>query len=64
MEEFLDGEEASYFALIDGETCVALASAQVGPLQHDSERWKCLADDAYSGCKGSVQVKIALRAGS
>ncbi|BDA43270.1 Phosphoribosylamine-glycine ligase [Coccomyxa sp. Obi] len=28
VEEFLDGEEASYFALIDGETCVALASAQ------------------------------------
>ena len=29
MEEFLDGEEASFFALIDGNTCVALASAQV-----------------------------------
>lgn len=29
VEEFLDGEEASFFALIDGETCVALASAQV-----------------------------------
>lgn len=28
VEEFLDGEEASFFALIDGETCVALASAQ------------------------------------
>ncbi|KAK9915166.1 hypothetical protein WJX75_005509 [Coccomyxa subellipsoidea] len=28
VEEFLDGEEASFFALVDGETCVALASAQ------------------------------------
>lgn len=28
VEEFLAGEEASFFALIDGETCVALASAQ------------------------------------
>lgn len=28
IEEFLDGEEASFFALIDGEDCVALASAQ------------------------------------
>lgn len=29
VEEFLDGEEASFFALIDGNNCVALASAQV-----------------------------------
>ena len=28
VEEFLDGEEASFFALIDGATCVALTSAQ------------------------------------
>jgi len=28
VEEFLDGEEASFFALIDGEAAVALASAQ------------------------------------
>lgn len=28
VEEFLDGEEASYFALCDGETCVAVAGAQ------------------------------------
>jgi hypothetical protein len=28
VEEFLDGEEASFFALIDGESAVALASAQ------------------------------------
>lgn len=34
VEEFLDGEEASFFALIDGETCVALASAQVRELKH------------------------------
>ncbi len=41
MEEFLDGEEASFFALIDGESCVALASAQVMPANacHHS---KCL----------------------
>lgn len=29
VEEFLDGEEASFFALLDGSTCLALASAQV-----------------------------------
>lgn len=29
VEEFLDGEEASFFALLDGHTCLALASAQV-----------------------------------
>ncbi|KAL3155573.1 Phosphoribosylamine--glycine ligase, chloroplastic [Trebouxia sp. C0009 RCD-2024] len=28
VEEFLDGEEASFFALLDGHTCLALASAQ------------------------------------
>jgi len=28
VEEFLDGEEASFFALVDGETAVPLASAQ------------------------------------
>ena len=28
IEEFLDGEEASLFALVDGETAVSLASAQ------------------------------------
>ena len=32
VEEFLEGEEASFFALIDGETCVPLASAQVRAL--------------------------------
>ena len=29
VEEFLIGEEASFFALLDGNTCLALASAQV-----------------------------------
>jgi phosphoribosylamine--glycine ligase len=28
IEEFLDGEEASFFALIDGETCIPLVGAQ------------------------------------
>ena len=28
VEEFLDGEEASFFALVDGETALPLASAQ------------------------------------
>ena len=32
VEEFLDGEEASFFALVDGRTCTALASAQVALL--------------------------------
>lgn len=31
VEEFLDGEEASFFALLDGSTCLPLASAQVLP---------------------------------
>ena len=30
VEEFLTGEEASYFALCDGKTAVAVAGAQVG----------------------------------
>jgi len=29
VEEFLEGEEVSFFALIDGESCLPLASAQV-----------------------------------
>ena len=29
VEEFLDGEEASFFAFIDGERCVPLVGAQV-----------------------------------
>ena len=28
VEEFLEGEEVSFFALVDGSTCVALTSAQ------------------------------------
>ena len=28
VEEFLEGEEVSFFALVDGEDCLALASAQ------------------------------------
>ncbi len=43
MEEFLDGEEASFFALVDGETCVALASAQVKlPASHDDRCSICI----------------------
>lgn len=71
VEEFLDGEEASYFALIDGETCVALASAQVGSLQHERTSMilghKCLSvwlKDAHPGHNGSVQRKVAISAGS
>lgn len=30
IEEFLDGEEASFFALVNGEECVPLIAAQVG----------------------------------
>ena len=36
IEEFLAGEEASFFALIDGRTCVPLASAQVMPCSKSS----------------------------
>lgn len=31
VEEFLAGEEASFFAFIDGENCVPLVGAQVSP---------------------------------
>jgi hypothetical protein len=30
VEEFLSGEEASFFAFIDGENCIPLVGAQVG----------------------------------
>ena len=43
VEEFLDGEEASFFALVDGETCVALGSAQVKlPASHDDRCSICM----------------------
>lgn len=29
VEEYLTGEEASFFAFIDGETCIPLVGAQV-----------------------------------
>ena len=37
IEEFLDGEEASFFALVDGEKVVPLIAAQVcaGLVQDD-----------------------------
>ena len=40
IEEFLDGEEASFFALVDGEDCVILASAQVGGGGTGGRRWR------------------------
>lgn len=43
IEEFLRGEEASFFALVDGETCVGLLSSQVGGLPFvwaDMHAWK------------------------
>jgi hypothetical protein len=33
VEEFLDGEEASFFALVNGEECVPLIAAQVGKIE-------------------------------
>jgi phosphoribosylamine--glycine ligase len=38
VEEFLDGEEASFFALLDGEDAVALASAQDHKAALDGDR--------------------------
>jgi phosphoribosylamine--glycine ligase len=38
VEEFLEGEEASFFALCDGETAVALASAQDHKRAFDGDR--------------------------
>jgi phosphoribosylamine---glycine ligase len=38
IEEFLDGEEASFFALCDGETALALASAQDHKRVFDGDR--------------------------
>ena len=51
VEEFLDGEEASFFALCDGDTCVAVAGAQVCPhiiymyiyRERERERETCVA---------------------
>ena len=33
VEEFLTGEEASFFALVDGEACIPLVGAQVSALR-------------------------------
>jgi phosphoribosylamine--glycine ligase len=38
VEEFLEGEEASFFALCDGETAIALASAQDHKRVFDGDR--------------------------
>jgi phosphoribosylamine--glycine ligase len=38
VEEFLEGEEASFFALCDGETAIALASAQDHKRAFDGDR--------------------------
>jgi len=38
VEEFLDGEEASFFALCDGSTAIALASAQDHKRAFDGDR--------------------------
>ncbi|MFQ6017159.1 MAG: phosphoribosylamine--glycine ligase [Kiloniellaceae bacterium] len=37
IEEFLEGEEASFFALVDGETALPLGSAQDHKRAHDGE---------------------------
>jgi len=37
IEEFLDGEEASFFALVDGERALPLASAQDHKRAHDGD---------------------------
>jgi len=38
IEEFLNGEEASFFALVDGETALALATAQDHKRVHDGDQ--------------------------
>jgi phosphoribosylamine---glycine ligase len=38
VEEFLEGEEASFFALVDGETAIPLASAQDHKRAYDGDR--------------------------
>ena len=38
IEEFLDGEEASFFALVDGDTVLPLATAQDHKRVHDGDR--------------------------
>lgn len=37
IEEFLTGEEASFFALVDGENAVPLVSAQDHKAAHDGD---------------------------
>ncbi len=45
VEEFLTGEEASFFAFIDGENCIPLVGAQVGwqQTQPDEITWTIIA---------------------
>ena len=38
IEEFLDGEELSFFALLDGDTCLPLTSAQDHKKAHDGDQ--------------------------
>src|SRR5262249_37362003 len=38
VEEFLDGEEASFFALCDGETAIPLATAQDHKRAYDGDK--------------------------
>ena len=38
IEEFLSGEEASFFALVDGETALPLATAQDHKRVHDGDQ--------------------------
>ncbi len=50
VEEFLTGEEASFFAFIDGENCIPLVGAQVGGQAGTGCEWVGLHCMRSSGC--------------
>ncbi len=68
VEEFLDGEEASFFALCDGDTCVAVAGAQVCPhiiyiyiyiyMYRERERETCVAVAGAEVCEHITHTHI------
>ncbi len=43
IEEYMDGEEASFFALVNGEDCVQLIAAQVRHTRYWREQGMCAA---------------------
>lgn len=56
IEEFLDGEEASFFALLDGPSAIALGSAQ------DHKVMGCASVPLYTCVCSAVRLYVVIRA--